>query len=211
MPTRSLFLPDTQLASWTGLNVYLFDKATQTTIPVGNYPCTGNFFNFYEVSVIAGQGSWWLPTVRCTATPPVWLQDVYGGIEDLAATGHIWTQIHAEAIVRPVQLLWWIPQTTLDNANNTPGSTAGQVSGHFPTTTGGLLMARYRVQLKSAFINPHLKTRFFDHILTNDDLRNEMNSGKTMIHVTSSVTQLQYYIPVDTIAYVADISTVSSS
>jgi hypothetical protein len=71
-------------------------------------------------------------------------------------------------------------------------------------------MARYRVQLKSYFKHPDPKMRIFDHIVTNDDIRNEINSGRNIVNVKSAATNLQYHLPVDIIAYVADISTLGS-
>ena len=72
------------------------------------------------------------------------------------------------------------------------------------------MMARYRVQLRSYFKHPDPKVRVFDFIMTNDDIRNELNSGRNIVHVKSASTQVQFQIPVDIIAYVADLSTLGS-
>lgn len=131
--TRSLYLPDTLLQSW-GAGVYLFDSGAKTTTSVSGWQPTGLAFNFYEVSVIEGKGSWWVPTAPMNLAPPAWLNDAYGGVEALQASGTaIWTQAGGQQVVRPTQLVWWLSESALGASPYVSFTEApGNVVGPFP-------------------------------------------------------------------------------
>jgi hypothetical protein len=133
MNTRSLYVLDSLLTSWTGVGVYTLDKQG-TPQPVSGFQPLNTLFNFYEVSVVPGQGSWWLPTTLSTLAPQQWL-DSYGGTEDLSVTGTVIpTQAGGHRIVRPVNMFWWIAEATLGgNLQVVPAQTAGTVSGPSPS------------------------------------------------------------------------------
>lgn len=133
MNTRSLYVLDSLLASWTGAGVYTLD-GQGTPQPVSGFQPLGALFNFYEVSVVPGQGSWWLPTTLSPLAPQQWL-DCYGGTTDLSATGTaIPTQAGGHRIVCPQNMLWWIPEDTLgDNDQVLPAQSSGEVNGQFPS------------------------------------------------------------------------------
>lgn len=133
MNTRSLYVLDSLLASWAGAGVYTLD-CQGTPQPVSGFQPLNTLFNFYEVSVVAGQGSWWLPTTLSTLVPSQWL-DGFGGTVDLSVTGTaIATQAGGHRIVYPQSQLWWIPEDTLGaNTQVLPAVNAGTVRGRFPT------------------------------------------------------------------------------
>jgi hypothetical protein len=132
MSTRSLYVLDSLLTSWPGVGVYTLDNQGMPQ-PVLGFQPLGTLFNFYEVSVVPGEGSWWLPTTLSTLAPQQWL-DACGGTLDLRATGTaIATQAGGHRIVYPDSQLWWIPEDTLgNNTQVVPASSAGTVRGQFP-------------------------------------------------------------------------------
>jgi hypothetical protein len=133
--TRSLFLPDSALASWSGVEAYLYDAGAGVVTFAADYPYTGAPLSFYEVSVVGTQGSWWLPTALQGSMPAAWQGDRYGGFSTLQATGTaIWTEVGGQAVVRPALLYWWIPAATLTSSPNTPGASTGTIEGQPPTT-----------------------------------------------------------------------------
>ena len=72
-------------------------------------------------------------------------------------------------------------------------------------------MPQFRVQLKEAVSHPDPNdSGTFNYILTNEDVRREIHNNRNFIAVRSSVTNLQYYIPVQNIAYVANICCLQS-
>lgn len=133
MNTRSLYVLDSLLTSWTGVCVYTLDSQG-TPQPVSGFQPLNTLFNFYEVSVVAGEGSWWLPTTLSPLAPSQWT-DSFGGTVDLSVTGTaIPTQAGGHRIVSPQNQLWWIPEDTLgNNTQVVPALNAGTVSGQFPT------------------------------------------------------------------------------
>ena len=127
--TRSLFVPDSLLAGLAGVGVYLYDPEQRTTTPQSDFKPSGRAFQFYEVSIVAGSGSWWTPTVRESVAPDDWPQPVVA----LAASGDgIWTQEGEASVVRPQNLFWWTPEATLATMPLRPGINRGAVSGAAP-------------------------------------------------------------------------------
>lgn len=132
--TRSLYTLDSTLQAWAGVGVYRFDARQGTTSPLPTPP-SGHAFNFLEVAVVDGQGSWWLPTTLRALVPEAWLSDVFGGIENLEVDSRaLFTRAGGQNVMRPVRALWWIPEATLGgNREYVPGIDEGRVLGRFPT------------------------------------------------------------------------------
>ena len=136
MQTRSLYIPDTELIRWKDVGVYLYEADQNTVTSLSSFSPTGEAFQFYEVSVVEGKGSWWLPTVQSSATPSSWKEDRLGGTEDLVASGEgIWTIDDNEKMVRPTKMFWWLPEQILGStdASNVPSINTGKISGPVPT------------------------------------------------------------------------------
>lgn len=144
--TRSLYILDTILAGWAGVGAYLYEAGTDATTLVTGYPYTGMPYNFFEVSRVPEQGSWWLPVVPAEEAPHAWADPHYGGVSDLTATGAITTQTGGQPIVRPLKLYWWVPSTTLASAPYVPAGSAGTVLGSFPSKAPGGDSTKYTVK-----------------------------------------------------------------
>ncbi len=85
-------------------------------------------YSFYEVSV-SPNGAWWLPAGPTWPPAPksaAFWKNVSSS--DLAATGDIPTL----SIVRPTNLLWWVPRGGIEESL-TPVYVTGQVKGSYPT------------------------------------------------------------------------------
>ncbi|ETW94843.1 MAG: hypothetical protein ETSY1_33105 [Candidatus Entotheonella factor] len=67
-------------------------------------------------------------------------------------------------------------------------------------------MAFYIVQLKSEVKYPGYQDRFFDYIITEDNLKNELLSGKRFICIRSTKTNITYHMSVDMISYFIELS-----
>ncbi len=132
--TRSLFLLDSTLMSWSGVGVYSVPTQGATPTPL-TYTPVGQGLLFYEVSVVDEQGSWWLPVAPQSRAPAAWSQSGFGGPVPLQAVGPgIWTSEAGQPIMRPQSALWWVPELTLaDNGAFVPAINLGMVSGSFPT------------------------------------------------------------------------------
>lgn len=133
--TRALYVLDSTLLGWPGTGMYqVLDAANNLTQPL-TYAATGQPFQFYEVSVVVDQGSWWLPTVPQNLAPPAWLTAAFGGVEALEATGTgLWTQAAGVTVLRAASALLWISEDALgQNGLYTPAITTGQVTGAFPS------------------------------------------------------------------------------
>lgn len=127
-----MVVPEWRLLQLVGAGCFQFGPG-QVVAPAAI--STGATFTLYEVSVVAGRGSWWSPTVPSPQQPPEWLE--HGGVEGLVATGDgIWTEIQqggaSAPIVRASALVWWIPSSAWAAFPLTPGSARGAVSGEFP-------------------------------------------------------------------------------
>jgi hypothetical protein len=131
--TRTLTLSDTALLAWTGVGMYFVDLEAATAVPMTDV-ATGQTFVFYEVSDVAPTGSWWLQVAAQAQVPPAWLDERFGGIEALQATGSgIPTSESGAPIQRPSHALVWIPASTMTFAVPAPTQVAGSVVGDFPT------------------------------------------------------------------------------
>jgi hypothetical protein len=130
--TRGLALTDSTLLGWPGVSAFVIDLTAQKASPV-TYPVAGQVQQFYEVSILAGLGSWWLPTAPQAQVPGGWYADELNGVESLSATGAIPTTSGTQPILRLAATLIWIPEATLAQAGTQPTSFAGEVLGTFPS------------------------------------------------------------------------------
>ena len=135
--TRYLSTVDTQLTALPGVAEYRFDSGTRALHRIRHLSADAEL-KYYEVSVVGGYGSWWLPTAPESDVPPKWLADARGGVEALEAVGlGIPTSIEGQPVVRPAQVYLWVPSGSLERSPVQPGLANGRVIGQFPTVDPG--------------------------------------------------------------------------
>lgn len=136
--TRELYTLDSTLLGWPGAGFYKVDVGGGTATPIA-YRSHDKAYQYYEVSLIEGRGSWWLATAPRSLMPAEWLKDDFGGVEELQVKwsehpSGIWTRAGGEAVLRPVSALLFIPQDALGQQQlYVPAIVAGQIKGSFPT------------------------------------------------------------------------------
>jgi hypothetical protein len=136
MKTRSLYVPEATLTAWRGTTVYQYDPSNGALSEVSGYAPSGSAFVFYEVSVIARRGSYWLPTSPQNEVPAGWLENSFGGVDRLSVadgSDGFWLVAAGQTIMRPAKALFWIDEKTLaENRDYLPGDSVGEVVGSFP-------------------------------------------------------------------------------
>ena len=65
---RALFVTDIAITSGKDAGVWLYDAA-KNSLTAASISSTGYAFQFYEVAVIDGKGSWWSPAVLNSEAP----------------------------------------------------------------------------------------------------------------------------------------------
>lgn len=140
LPTRSIYMPEKTLMEMEGVAIYLFDATTGATTEVTNYSPGPNAIQYFEVSVIDGQGSWWTATAPVNMTPLSWNNTAWGGIAGLSVKGPgIWSKEGENRMIRHSQLFWWIPLSLLRRPNFplVPAQNQARIRGAFPTEIPG--------------------------------------------------------------------------
>lgn len=126
--TRSLFIIDSFLGSQKGVLPYLYDAANKG-LKLVTSQFTQTALQFYEASIIDGEGSWWIPTAPVSLRPVFW-QDPIVPLE--ASGSGIWQAPFGEQAMRSQDLFWWIPNRALSELPITPAINKGTLSGDFP-------------------------------------------------------------------------------
>lgn len=141
--TRSLWLPDTIVLSWSGVGMFQL-AADGSTQSVQSYAASGSPYMFYEVSVVGDLGSWWSPTGPSSPAAP-WGKPQLGGVVNLQASGVIVTEAGGAPLVRAASTFVWVPAATLATTGYLPMVWEGAVAGTFPTSAPGGGGAKYRL------------------------------------------------------------------
>ncbi len=128
--TPLLYGPESLLS--TLVTPYLFNESTGAVTKVTGYPFSTAGITWYQMSAPA-TGVWLLASAPQASAPSSWLSDQYGGMELLEATGTgIVTNVGGSPVVRPSQLFFWSPQTSLAGAPFQLGTVPGGVKGRYP-------------------------------------------------------------------------------
>ncbi len=123
-------MSEADLIAVSGVAVYEYEADNQTVTLLDTYVPTSTAGAWYEVSVIAVAGSWWLATLPGGELPGEWTKS---GAEVLSATGDIATAVEGETIMRPTSILWWVPADAAATLPFSATTVAGTVVGTFPS------------------------------------------------------------------------------
>lgn len=127
--TRSLYIIEAYLGAVSGIERYLYNADQRTFEAVKDTLFGDGALLFYEVAIITGNGSWWAPTAASNLRPRTWPEPIV----PLNGSGSgIWLELFGKSVVRPQNLLWWIPAKVISGLPIRPAINEGTVSGDFP-------------------------------------------------------------------------------
>jgi len=127
--TRSLYILEAFLGAIPGIGRYLYDAGQRTFEAVKDKDFGDGAILYYEVAIITGSGSWWAPTASANLRPRHWPDPIV----PLNGSGSgIWLELFGSSVVRPQNLLWWVPAAVISELPIRPAINEGSIAGNFP-------------------------------------------------------------------------------
>lgn len=129
--SNTMYVPESWLGNVSGVTLYIYDSDERTFQKVDKPTFNDTAMLFYQVSVINGTGSWWVPSAPQALKPDNWPLPII----TLSGSGDgIWTSIYDQSVLRPQNLYWWIPGSLMPRLPYQPSSNQGTLDGDFPIT-----------------------------------------------------------------------------